>query len=134
MTILRKKITYVVVLISFLLSSTSCFSERDATQPVIEDGECNIPLSAIGANKRVVLVRDFAFFPDTVGVRPGDDVIWVNCETTNPDYHTSTSSTGVWNSGALNRGEFYTRRFGAAGRFEYFCEPHPFMRGAVIVE
>jgi plastocyanin len=123
-----------VVLVCFALTSVSCFSERDATAPGNVTGECVIPVSAIGANKAVVLIRDFAFFPDTLRVRAGTEVTWVNCETTVPDYHTSTSSTGAWNSGALNRGEFYARRFDGAGQFGYFCEPHPFMRGAVIVQ
>ena len=123
-----------LVIVTFSLSLLSWFSERDATEPVVEEGECRIPLSAIGLYKTVIAVRNFTFFPDTVRVRPGAEVTWVNCETDVPDYHTSTSSDAVWNSGALNRGEFYTRRFDNAGDFEYFCEPHPFMRGAVIVE
>ena len=123
------------LLLAFVfVMNVSCFSERDATEPVNVTGDCRIPLSAIGANKVVVAIRDFECFPDTVRVRPGAEVTWVNCETTVRDYHTSTSTTGIWNSGAINRGEFYSRRFDGAGSFGYFCEPHPFMRGAVIVE
>ena len=114
----------------FLLS---CFSERDGTGPIVETGDCAIPLSAIGAGKVVVAIRNFTFSPDTVRVRPGTQVTWVNCETDVQDFHTSTS-TGSWDSGALNRGEFYARTFGSTGDFGYFCEPHPFMRGAVIVQ
>lgn len=110
----------------------SCFSERDGTGPV-DTGDCAIPLSAIGAGKVVVAIRNFTFSPDTVRVRPGTQVTWVNCETDVQDFHTSTS-TGGWDSGALNRGEFYARTFGSTGDFGYFCEPHPFMRGAVIVQ
>ena len=123
-----------VIIACFSLTLVSCLSERDGSEPVGVEGECRIPLSAIGANKAVVAIRDFAFFPDTIRVRPGTDVTWVNCETTVQDFHTSTSSTGQWSSGAINRGEFYTRRFDGNGSFEYFCEPHPFMRGAVIVQ
>ena len=124
----------IAALVCFCFASLSCFSERDAGDPVGAAGECSIPLSAIGANKVVVAMRNFAFFPDTVRVRPGTQVTWVNCETDIQDFHTSTSSTGAWSSGALNRGEFFSRSFGTAGSFEYFCEPHPFMRGAVIVQ
>lgn len=130
----RKGALTALLSVCFVFNSISCFSERDATEPDVETGECTIPLSAIGPNKTVVLVRDFTFFPDTIRVRPGTDVYWVNCETTVSDFHTSTSATGLWNSGALNRGEFYARRFEAAGQFGYFCEPHPFMQGAVIVQ
>lgn len=128
------RVATAIVMFCFVWTSISCFSDRDATQPIVQDGECSVPLVAIGANKTVVLVRDFTFFPDTVRVRPGTEVYWVNCETTVSDFHTSTSSTGLWDSGALNRGEFYARRFDAVGQFGYFCEPHPFMRGAVIVQ
>lgn len=117
----------------FCMFLLSCFSDRDGTGPVVEDGGCRIPLSAIGPNKVVVAVRNFAFSPDTIRVRPGTEVTWVNCETDVQDFHTSTS-TGNWSSGALNRGEFFARTFNAAGQFGYFCEPHPFMRGAVIVQ
>ena len=123
-----------IVLCAFALSNISCFSERNATEPAVVDGDCRIPLSAIGANKTVVAVRDFAFFPDTVRIKAGSEVTWVNCETDVSDYHTSTSASGVWNSGAINRGQSYVRRFDGRGNFGYFCEPHPFMRGAVIVE
>jgi plastocyanin len=123
-----------VILFAFGFSNVSCFSDRDPTELITEDGACQIPLSAIGPNRTVVAVRNFTFFPDTVRIRPGDEVIWVNCETTISDFHTSTSDTGIWDSGALNRGEFYARTFSAAGDFDYFCEPHPFMTGAVIVE
>jgi plastocyanin len=123
-----------VTLVALVLFNISCFSDRSATAPRDEEGDCRIPASAIGANKTVVAVRDFNFFPDTVRVRPGTDVIWVNCETTVNDFHTATSQSGMWDSGVINRGEAYTRRFDSTGQFGYFCEPHPFMRGAVIVQ
>jgi plastocyanin len=122
------------LILSLLFVPLSCFSERDGSGPVDVTGDCRIPQSAIGANKVIVAIRDFSFFPDTVRIRPGTEVTWVNCETNVQDFHTSTSSTNAWDSGALNRGEFFTRRFDANGSFEYFCVPHPFMRGAVIVQ
>ena len=121
-------------LAAFLALNVSCFSDRGATQPVIVEGECRIPMSAIGPNKVIVAIRDFTFFPDTLRVRPGTEVTWVNCETTVNDFHTSTSTTGVWDSGAINKGQVYSRRFDTGGSFGYFCVPHPFMRGAVIVQ
>lgn len=130
----RGRLGVATLLVCFSVVSLSCFSERDAAAPVVVEGECRVPLSAIGPGKVVVAIRDFNFYPDTIRVRPGTEVTWVNCETSVRDFHTSTSATGLWNSGALNRGEFYARRFDGNGNFEYFCEPHPFMRGAVIVQ
>lgn len=122
-----------LVLGTGLVFLLSCFSDRDGTSPIVETGDCRIPLSAIGPNRVVVAMRNFAFAPDTIRVRPGTQVTWVNCETDVQDFHTSTS-IGNWSSGAVNRGESFSRTFSAAGEFGYFCEPHPFMRGAVIVE
>lgn len=131
----RRRLFAGVTLVAFAFGITSCFSDRNATAPIDVTGECRIPLSAIGPNKIVVAMRDFAFFPDTVRIRPGTEVTWVNCETDVLDFHTSTSvANGLWDSGAINRGESYTRRFDTAGNFGYFCIPHPFMRGAVVVE
>jgi plastocyanin len=122
-----------VACLALVLLMVACFSERDATEPVAE-GECRVPLSAIGPNKAVIAIRNFQFFPDTVRIRPGGEVTWVNCETDVNDFHTSTSEAQLWDSGALNQGEFYTRRFDADGSFSFFCIPHPTMRGAVIVQ
>jgi plastocyanin len=122
-----------LVLVCFSLFLLSCFSERDGAGPVDPAGSCNIPQSAIGPDKVVVAIRDFAFYPDTVRVRPGTQVTWVNCETDVQDFHTS-SSVGNWDSGALDRGEFFAHTFNAGGTFDYFCAPHPFMEGAVIVQ
>lgn len=133
MAFAKKRIAAVVAL-AFALTTISCLSERDSTEPVLEAGDCRIPLSAIGANKTIVTIRNFAFFPDTVRIRRGTEVIWVNCETSIADFHTSTSDSDGWDSGALNRGEFFAATFADAGSFGYFCEPHPFMRGAVIVQ
>ena len=122
-----------LVLVLAVLPVLSCFSDREASGPILE-GECTVPLSAIGPNKAIVAIRNFTFFPDTVRIRPGGEVTWVNCETDVPDFHTSTSEDGLWDSGALNQREFFARRFDTVGEFDYFCTPHPAMRGVVIVE
>lgn len=84
----------------------------------------------------VVEIRNFAFQPDTVRVAAGQTVAWVNCEpqANRNEPHTSTADDEEWNSPFLAIGESFAHRFDATGTFAYFCVPHPFMRGAVIVE
>jgi plastocyanin len=117
-----------------LVPALSCFSDRvtDTGGPVT--GECSIPANAFGRNRSVVVIRDFAFLSDTVRIRAGDTVTWVNCEPPSVEAHTSTSTTGIWNSNLLAPGASYARTFPNAGTFPYFCQPHPGMRGAVVVE
>lgn len=128
------KTTFIGALTLFALgASLSCFSDRvSTTEPT--GGDCSVPASAFGRNRVVVLIRNFTFLDDTVRIRAGGTVTWVNCEPPNIEPHTSTSTTGEWNSGAISPGTSYARTFPAAGTFPYFCQPHPTMRGVVIVE
>jgi plastocyanin len=113
----------------------SCFSEHDGVIDPGTDGEgCSIPTSAIGPNRAVVLIRGFTFWPDTLRVRAGTTVTWVNCEPANIEPHTSTADNDAWDSGSLSPGESFARAFPSAGANPYFCTPHPAMRGTILVQ
>ena len=115
-------------------AAVSC-SKKDATAPFQPPAECALAgQPAAGATQAYVAIRGFAFTPDTLHVAAGTTVTWVNCETPDIDPHTSTAAGGEWDSGYLRPGEKYARTFSAPGRFGYLCTPHPFMRGAVIVQ
>lgn len=111
----------------------SCFSDRTAIVGPEGDG-CEVPASAIGPDRAVVFIRDFAFFPDTIRIAAGTRVTWVNCEAPAVEPHTSTANAGTWNSGLIAPGESFAETFTATGEHGYFCQPHPSMIGAVIVE
>jgi plastocyanin len=121
-----------------LLAFLSCFSDRSSiTLPT--GGECTIPATAFGRNRVAVIIRQFTFLSDTVRVRAGGTVTWVNCEEPGTPDHTTTSgvpgsTTGEWDSGLLAPGTSFAHTFASAGTFLYFCRPHPGMRGIVIVE
>lgn len=119
-----------------LFAVGACFSDRQSITEPVADPACRIPMTSpiFGSTRALVAIRGFSFRPDTVRIRPGTEVTWVNCEPETVDAHTSTSEDELWNSPFLEPGESYTRTFSAAGAFDYFCAPHPFMRGVVIVE
>ena len=80
-----------------------------------------------------------AFDPNTVSVKVGDTVTWTNGDAT---MHTVTSGTsannvgtpdGTFDSGFLAEGATWSYTFTEAGEFPYFCKPHPWMIGKVIV-
>jgi plastocyanin len=82
------------------------------------------------------------FEPSEVFVPLGSDVTWTNEDDL---AHTITSGMkgyglyeyiqdGTFNSGKLNKGESFSYHFDKLGRYEYFCIPHPWMNGVVIVE
>jgi plastocyanin len=118
-------------------AAAACFSERpDGTTGVAGDAECRIPVGSdvVGSTQAIVAIRDFAFVPAEIRVRPGTKVTWVNCEREAIDPHSATSDGGLWDSGLLDPGGTYSRTFDEAGQFPYHCIPHPFMQATVIVE
>ncbi|MGH2588049.1 MAG: cupredoxin domain-containing protein, partial [Dehalococcoidia bacterium] len=78
-----------------------------------------------------VSIVDFAFQPATVTVPVGGTVTWTN---TGNAPHTSTSTTGAWDSGRLTTGQSFSFTFQQAGSFAYICTIHPQMMGTVVVQ
>lgn len=129
------RVTWVGVL--SILAGAGCFSERSADSPTGPSGICRIPVGSpvVGSVQAVIAIREFRFVPDTLRVPAGTTVTWVNCE---EDFanepHTTTDDGDSWGSEELSPTEIYTYRFDEVGVFSYFCDPHPFMRGVLIVE
>ena len=84
--------------------------------------------SVAGRSVERVVIDDNAFSPRRIAISRGDVVKWVNRDNLP---HTSTSSS--WNSGRLDPGETFRRRFRRAGSFSYRCTIHPGMSGTVVV-
>jgi plastocyanin len=87
------------------------------------------PLATTATTARVRIV-DFAFRPKAITVSKGTRVRWVNRGATT---HTSTSNSGLWNSGNIAPGDSFSRVFRRAGTFRYHCSIHPSMTGRVVV-
>ena len=80
--------------------------------------------------KRVKIIN-FAFTPKTITIAKGTKVEWTNGGSVN---HTTTSNTGLWDSGALAPGAAFARVFKKAGTFKYRCTIHPtLMHGKILV-
>ena len=67
---------------------------------------------------------------DVLEISVGDTVTWTNDDTM---AHTVTAADGSFDSGFVMPGEQWSHTFTEAGRADYFCIPHPWMRGAVVV-
>jgi plastocyanin len=132
----RRHIAWTCTTALALLTLLSCFSDRTSIVEPSGDG-CTVPAGAIGTGRAVVFIRDFAFYPDTLRVPANTRVTWVNCESAAIEPHTSTADDNAddtWDSGPIAPGESFFHIFTATGTNGYFCEPHPFMIGAIIVE
>jgi plastocyanin len=78
-----------------------------------------------------VAIVDFGFQPSAVTVYRGETVRWVNNSPTRN--HTTTSQTGVWNSGVLGPGQDFSWTFPVAGDYDYRCNIHATMTGRITV-
>ncbi len=87
--------------------------------------------SAKASSSATVTISDFKFTPDTVTVNEGDTVTFNN---DGPTVHTATADDGSFDTGSLREGESGSATFTQAGTITYFCQPHPFMKGSVVVQ
>jgi plastocyanin len=78
-------------------------------------------------------IANFVYLPDPIEIRVGDTIRWTNLDNV-PDGHTVTARDLSFTSPVLRQGDTYTRTFTQTGTFEYFCEPHPFMTGFIVVQ
>jgi plastocyanin len=80
-----------------------------------------------------VLMQGMAFSPATITVSVGTTVTWKNQDSY---AHTSTSDSGIWDTGNIAGGASATTTFNAAGTYPYHCTFHVSMgmKGTVIVQ
>jgi len=77
-------------------------------------------------------IKDFAFNPQTLTVKAGEKVTWINRD---EEPHTVVSVEKQFKkSTALDTDQEFTITAGAPGTYSYFCSVHPKMTGIIIVE
>lgn len=70
------------------------------------------------------------FDPAELTVPAGTTVVWQN---KGKEEHTVTAEDKSFDSGMKRSGATFQRAFPKAGRYAYYCAPHPWMKGAVQV-
>jgi plastocyanin len=77
-----------------------------------------------------IVVEAMTFKPDTLAVKPGDTVIWVNKDLFP---HTATSE-GLFDSQSIDAGKSWEFKPSTKGEFAYVCTFHPTMTARLRVE
>ncbi len=78
-----------------------------------------------------VHVKNFAFSPSPAAIHVGDRVTFVNDD---DEAHTVTAHDKTFDSEGLDGGQTWQHVFTRAGRYDYFCELHPYMKAEIVVE
>lgn len=85
-------------------------------------------------------MADRAYQPNYLKIKKGETVTWINDDNM---MHTVTSGTsdgsmrnpdGIFDSGSIKKGKTFSYTFNEVGEFPYYCTPHPWAQGTVIVE
>jgi plastocyanin len=99
----------------------------------------NLSLFALGdemknadsTKQNKIEIKDFAFNPQTITVKSGDKITWINRD---EEPHTVVSVGKKFpKSSGLDTDQEFSITAGAPGSYEYFCSVHPKMTGTIVV-
>lgn len=76
-------------------------------------------------------IRNLNYLQSRQEIAVGTTVEWKNND---PLPHTVTAVDKSFNSGLIQPGKTYTHTFTKAGTYNFFCTPHPFMKGLIVVK
>ncbi len=65
-----------------------------------------------------------------ITIAVGTTIEWTNAD---PLPHSVTAVDRSFNSGLIQPGKTYRHTFTRAGTYNFYCMPHPFMKGVVVV-
>ncbi|MDD9905945.1 MAG: plastocyanin/azurin family copper-binding protein [Rhodospirillaceae bacterium] len=72
-----------------------------------------------------VVISDFVFTPETLTVRPGDRIRWINRDIVP---HTATATDESWDTGEIAAGKSTETQVIDGMMETYFCRFHPSMK------
>ena len=143
MTLVKQRIKFVLggigvfllvsaLVVSFVISSSSqAFAAGKGFSRQSQSGTATTPDSKLKKTVKIITKNGtFTFSPKTLKIKVGATVTWKNMTQV---AHTSTSDTGVWDSGIIQPGGSFSFKFTTAGTFTYHCNIHPFMMAKIIV-
>jgi plastocyanin len=88
--------------------------------------------TSAGSKSTKIEIKDFAFNPQKITVKPGEKITWINRD---EEPHTVVSvGKKFQKSSALDTDQEFSITAGAPGTYEYFCSVHPKMTGTIVVE
>lgn len=132
MNIIARSRTAMAAAAVVLAGVTGAFAQDKITLP--HDGI--IPASEVPADATVVEIDKLKYQTPELSVATGTTVYWVNKEIMphNVAFKKELVGPDAFRGAMMKKDEAFAITFNEAGEFDYFCTPHPFMRGKVTVE
>ena len=82
------------------------------------------------ARIRKTTIKNISYMQPRITIAVGTTIEWTNAD---PLPHSVTAVDKSFNSGLIQPGKTYRHTFTKAGTFNFYCMPHPFMKGVVVV-
>lgn len=111
-------------LVVLLIVGFMFFSGRNKTTTVPSETTAN-------QTQNTVVIKDFAFTPESTTVKVGTTVTWENSDSVE---HSVVADDGTFETKVLAPGEKGSFTFSEAGSYTYHCGVHPSMTGTIVVE
>ncbi|HUQ19576.1 MAG TPA: plastocyanin/azurin family copper-binding protein [Gemmatimonadaceae bacterium] len=90
------------------------------------------PAASAPSNRTVRTgMRNVNYMQTRVEITAGTTVEWTNRD---PLAHTVTAVDRSFNSGLIQPGKTFRHTFTKPGTYAFFCMPHPFMKGTIVVK
>lgn len=99
------------------------------TSEAHDDSDTSDTKDAVASS--AVAIEGFKFTPATITVKKGTTVTWTNNDSVK--HNVVGDNLDDLNGPLIEKGQTYTYTFKTVGTFTYYCSPHPYMKGTVIV-
>ncbi len=107
-------------------------SSRTPARPPVAPKALRSPATAARTMRTVRTgIKNINYLQSRIEVTVGTTVEWTNRD---PLAHTVTAVNRSFNSGLIQPGRTFRHTFTKAGTFNFFCIPHAFMRGSIVVK
>jgi plastocyanin len=116
--------------IAELLGWNVTWGEEDQSITLKKQTAASMNMDTHAMEMVTVNISDFAFSPNEIKVKKGTMISFKNTDTV---IHTVTADNGSFDTGNIEPGSSRTITLNQVGEFTYYCIPHPFMKGKIIV-
>ena len=105
-------------------------SQNTQPTPDISVTTSNNPeISTVG--EVTINIKNFSFNPQIIIIKKGTKVTWVNNDSVR--HSVVSSGNNLFNSPLISQGQSFSFVFTNALSVDYYCGPHPTMKGKIVV-
>lgn len=110
-----------------MTNDTSMQSSMNMDQPLIQKSQDGVQ------ETNMVTYKGFAVVEKSIKIKKGTAVTWTNEDNAKHDVTFAEDYPGLKSTELFGKGETKSITFDTVGTYNYFCSPHPYMKGTIEV-